>query len=341
MLQTNFQNLSITIPFSTKITGFSGTRILNTLPGLLLLFCTGSLAGRAQSINPGIIDPTNSYAGRTYSQWAAGWWQHYMSLPATNNPFNQYGNHPAPLSLGQNGPVWYLGGYYAQGGAPSFTNTIPGGVGLFVLLTDVCVDHAACPTNNTLTEAQLRAMAKADQDQAFGMSCTIDGVAVSALANHLTTPYRVQSVAFSYTCPPVHNIQHDVFGLSCYQTNTGIPFSVDLAVEDGVFLMVEPLSAGNHVIHVTGSYTGGFTENWTHHLAVQPVALTVGASPQPGYVYLSWPQSPDTYGVERSSSLSSPNWQADTNLTVTLSDGVYSTTAPIWSDSQFFRLRVQ
>jgi hypothetical protein len=327
----------MTIPGS-----FQYSRALSrALTGSVLLALVFTLPARAQTINPGIVDPTNAYAGKTYSEWAACWWQHYMSLPATNNPFNQYGSQAAPLGLLQSGPVWYIGGYYAQGGSPSFTNTIPGGVALFLLLTDIEADNTGCPMTD-YTEAQLRASASSTQDQATSMSCTIDGAALTALADGLTTPYRIQSTAFAYTCPPVHNVLHDVFGLSCYQNLSGIPYTIPLAVEDGVFLLVAPLSAGSHIIHVTGAYptfNPPFSENWTHYLTVQPVVLRASPSAQPGNLDLSWPQTPDSYTPESTSDLSSPNWQP-AGLSVTLSNGVYQTTAPLGQGTRFFRLRL-
>ena len=310
--------------------------LATTCPLLVAVFL---LPATAQTINHGIIDPTNTYAGKTYAEWAAAWWQYYMSLPATNNPFNIYLNQAAPLNTGQSGPVWFIGGNYANGGTHSFTNTVPGGVALFLLLTDIEADHAGCPTTNNLSEAQLRANAKSYQDQAYNMTCTIDGVAVNGLTDGLTTPYRVQSVAFSYTCPAAHNILHDVFNYSCYQNGSGTPYFIDLAVEDGVFLMVAPLSAGQHIIHVTGSYTFGFTENWTHYLSVNPVALTVDASAQPGSLVLSWPQTPDNYTMQASPTLSPPDWQP-ANLNVTTNNGMLQATALVGPDNQFFRLQL-
>ena len=312
------------------------TQILATVFGLLVVIAPHP--AKAQTINPGIIDPTSTYAGKTYAEWSAAWWQYYMSLPATNNPFNIYLNQAAPLNTGQRGPVWFIGGNYANGGTHSFTNTIPGGAALFLLLTDIEQDHAGCPTNN-LSEAQLRANAKSDQDQAYGMSCTIDGVAVNGLINGLTTPYRVQSVAFGYTCPAVHSILHDVRGLGCYQNSTGTPYYVDLAVEDGVYLMVAPLSAGQHMIQVTGSYTFGFTENWTHHLTVEPVALAVDAKSQPGSLVLSWPQTPDNYTLQASPSFNPADWQP-ANLNVTTNNGILQSTVPVGPTNQFFRLQL-
>ena len=199
-------------------------------------------------------------------------------------------------------------------------------------------DHAGCPPNN-FTEEQLRTLAKSYEDQAYNMTCTMDGVVVNGLSDVSTTPYRVQSVAFDYTCPAVHNNLHDLSGLTCYQNTSGTPYHIDLAVEDGVFLLLTPMSAGKHTIHVTGSYLAGFSYNATQILTVQPVALTASVSAQPGSLDLSWPQTPDNYTVEKSPGLDSPDWQP-ANLSISLLNGTYSATAPVGADTEFFRLRL-
>jgi hypothetical protein len=265
-----------------------------------------------------------------------------MILPATNNPFVYNPSYPvSPLGTGQSGPVWFIGGNYATGGTHNYTNMMPGGTGLFLLITDIHEDNVACPTTNNFTEAQLRAFAKSGQNNATSMSCTIDGVAIVGLTNVLTTPYRVQSTAFSYTCPSVHNILHDIFGDTCYENAAGISYTIPLAVEDGVFLLIAPLSVGQHSIHVTGAYPGSppFTENWTHYLTVMPVTLTVNASAQPGSLVLSWPQTPDNFTLKASPTLSPPDWQP-ANLVVSTNNGILQATAPIGTTNQFFRLQL-
>src|SRR5262245_59339530 len=93
----------------------------NRMPLAAAVFCLLVIAAlptaKAQTINPGVIDPTNTFAGKTYSEWAAGFWQYYMSLPATNNPLYRYPGRPdAQLSTGQSGPVWFMTGNYYPGG---------------------------------------------------------------------------------------------------------------------------------------------------------------------------------------------------------------------------------
>jgi len=297
---------------------------------------------KAQTINPGIIDPTSAYAGKTYSQWSAAWWQYYMSLPATNNPFVYNPSYPvSPLSTGQSGSVWFLCGNYAEGGTHFYTNTIPGGIGLFLMITDIEGDNSGCPPTS-YSEAQLRAFAKSSEDAARSMTCTIDGVPITGLTNVPTTPYRIQSTLFNYTCPAVHNILHDVFGLTCYQNSSGIPYTINGAVADGVCLMIAPLSVGLHVIHATcafPSFVPPFAANFTYYLTVLPVAMTGDASAQPGNLVLSWPQTPDKYSVQTSLSLGPPDWQT-ANLVVTTNNGICQASTPVGTTNQFFRLKL-
>jgi hypothetical protein len=93
-------------PLPHRVSGgpVCGLRALFLIASLALpLFGLSTASGQ---INPGIIDPTNTYAGKTYGQLAAGWWQYFMSLPTTNNPlYYIQDNPPVPMSTGQDGPV--------------------------------------------------------------------------------------------------------------------------------------------------------------------------------------------------------------------------------------------
>jgi hypothetical protein len=315
-----------------------------TLIELLVIFVSAHILlapciARAQH-NPGIVDPTNSYAGKTYSEWAAGFWQYYTSLPTTDSPLSYYPGYPrGRLGTGQNGPVWFLGGNIFPGGSYYFSDTVPGGVALFTLV--VLSERGNDTCEPTRTEAQMRAYTKAQVDQAINLSLTIDGVAMNSLDDVLTSPYRVQSPLFNYTCPAVHNVLFDAFGRSCYYPNPGgPPFAINGAVVDGVFLMVSPLSAGQHTIQGTLTLPQfGLTETWTRDLTVLPVALTLSTSDPAGNVVLTWPQTPDNYTVESSPSLSPPDWQS-ANLIVTTNNGILQATGPVGTTNQFFRLRL-
>jgi hypothetical protein len=312
-----------------------GTRLSAFAVALLVL----DLFTASAQINPGIVDPTNSYAGKTYNQLAAGWWQYFMSLPITNSPLYYIpGNPPVPMSTGQSGPVWFMGGNYSTGGTLSYTNTIPS-VGLFLIISAIEKDNAGCPPT-IYNEPFLRTWAGQTEYQASGMTCTIDDVPVSEIDNVSTTPYRVQSPLFSYTCPALENWLYDrrYSSCYCYSNNSGMLYTIEGAMVDGVFLMISPLSIGSHVIHVTTQYSFGYSADFTYYLTVQPASLNI-AQEQNQQFLLSWPQTPDAYVLESSASLSPSSWKAVTNLSLNLTDGIYRATGPIAVTNQFFRIR--
>ena len=304
----------------------------------------------AQSINPAVIDPTAAYANKAYTDLAAGWWQYLMSLPTTNNPLLYDPAHPViPISTGQSGPVWFIGGNfgYRQGESitNNYTNTVPGGIGLFLAIESVEVDNSDCPNPTDFSCSTLLSSIRSEEDDVTNITCTIDGVSLAGLGDALTTPYRVQA-CFDFTCPSLNNYVHDFESGGngqpelCYSNNAGIPYSIQGAACDGVFLMIAPLSVGPHVIHYASWYQGFLIQDVTHYITVEPVTLTVRPSNQSGSLLLSWPQEADAYMLERSSTLDSPSWQPATNLPVVLTQRTFQVTTSVGLTNQFFRLRL-
>jgi hypothetical protein len=85
------------------------------------------------------------------------------------------------------------------------------------------------------------------------LTTSVDGVVLQNLAN-----YRFSSPVFSYTLPD-NNIE-------------GVPAqTVTPAVADGYYLMLAPLSAGQHQIHFTGgSPLLNFSLDVTYNITVTP-----------------------------------------------------------------------
>src|SRR5262249_22103954 len=151
------------------------------------------------------------------------------------------------------------------------------GVGLFLIISGIEVDNASCPLPNDYNEPYLRTWAGNLEYQASGMTCTIDDVPVRAIDDVRFTPYRVQSPAFSYTCPPADNYLHEKRSLLCYENSSGIPWTIDGAIIDGVFLMISPLSIGSHVIHATCyfPFNPPVAADFTYYLTVEPAPLNI------------------------------------------------------------------
>jgi len=183
--------------------------------------------------------------GKTYGEWCLEWFQCIGAIPPAENPLFSEGE--VDLSIGQEGKVWFLSGSWV--GTVERTGTVPANKALFFPVFNV---WAYNDVGEEYTEEELREMAEGAVDLVSVLNCTVDGKALPISSNlRPKAIVRVQSPAFSYSS--------DVFGSS------------DLAVMDGYWVMLPPLSEGEHVIH----FDGGIPEwNWmqdvTYNLTVVP-----------------------------------------------------------------------
>src|SRR5450631_195145 len=68
-----------------------------------------------------VIDRDSVAYGRTYSEWSAAWEQWSYSIPASQHPLFDNGD----CSVGQSGPVWFLGGKFCyNGGTCSYKGVV-------------------------------------------------------------------------------------------------------------------------------------------------------------------------------------------------------------------------
>jgi hypothetical protein len=85
------------------------------------------------------------------------------------------------------------------------------------------------------------------------LQVTVDGKNIKQLWK-----YRVQSPVFDITLPDDNII--------------GLPPGKGASVSDGYWLMLEPLSPGDHTIHYEGAFVSGtgkgFKQNVTYHITV-------------------------------------------------------------------------
>jgi hypothetical protein len=221
---------------------------------LLLAAPWPAVADDSSPTSPGGIVPpvveTQPY-GMTYGEWSAKYWQWTMAFPANADPASD----TAPSDSDQSGKVWFLAGAHGSttvaGGSATVTRslTMPHGKALFFSIIAVIDDNTGCPYNNPLLTAdQLAAQAAGLFSAVSKTTCTIDGVPVQGLDDPQNTLYRVQSPAFTYTVASHNNLLAAAFGEPCIPDGT----TVTPAVSDGVFLMLAPLSVGQHTIHSVG-----------------------------------------------------------------------------------------
>ena len=208
--------------------------------------CGVLAAGRNHSP---VMPPNSDPYGMSYAEWSAAWWQWALSLPADQSPmFDETGC--ANGANGQSGPVWFLTGVINVSGTAVRTCTVPPGKAIFFpVLNSECSTIEAPPWYGS-NEAELCGCATTWQNATAGLACEIDGVPVENLDQ-----YRVQSPMFEFTVPD-NNI-------------LGVPAGSGNSVSDGVFLMVPPMSVGEHTIHFKGTLTTwDFTLDITYYLTV-------------------------------------------------------------------------
>lgn len=194
-------------------------------------------AGQGNAGNPGVLPPQSHPYGKSYAEWSAEHWKWTYSLPTDHHPLTD----TADVSTGQSGPVWFLGGTWApttdlEGNLVGIADrhvTVPMGKALFFPIISA---EASLAEGNGTTEAEFREFANYLADHAVDLSCTIDGRPVKNL-----DAYRVESPLFTFGPLPENNL-------------LGLPEgTTSPAVSDGYFVMLAPLSRGQHTIHFTGA----------------------------------------------------------------------------------------
>ena len=103
---------------------------------------------------PGVIPPTVSVQGRTYSQWSVAQWQWELEQPnnpqspvVDPNPSTASNPEPVDCTLDQSGSVWFLAGIsVSQNYQTAYRAcSIPSGKYLFFPVVDGWNDNLNCP----------------------------------------------------------------------------------------------------------------------------------------------------------------------------------------------------
>jgi hypothetical protein len=214
---------------------------------LLISSVTAATQVFADDLNPRIYSPESSPFGTTFADWTTKWWQWYIGIPNSKQPFAD--TTGARCNVNQSGKVWYLVGSASK---VERNCTIPGDKAiLFPILNTEC-SYSETPALKN--EKELRKCA-VDANANASLSASIDGKEIKNIYK-----YRITSKPFNVTYPrdPV------------FVTNSNFSQSVS----DGWFIMIEGLKPGRHDINFKASQLGTQTtgENTaldvTYHLNI-------------------------------------------------------------------------
>ena len=235
--------------------------------------------------NPAVFPPDAKMYGKTYSQWADSWWQWVDGIPKSASPLIDPTG--ADCAEGQSGPVWFLAG--SPTGSYERSCTIPKNKALFLPVSNFQEDQREavpdyaffgsvdCPgvygsdfcdtaydllSPDPTDPAAMLAFINFVTDSFIDIGAkyaTIDGEPVADLAD-----YRAPSGPKGYkirlprTDDPLDNY-HTIFGYAFPGPDTYH------GVQDGYYLMLSPLSKGEHTVSF------GEAPDWaiTYHLTVK------------------------------------------------------------------------
>ena len=227
------------------------------------LWGQNSQGSNSQS-GPVIVDRDATLYGRGYSEWDAEWQQWADSIPIENHPLFDNGD----CSVGQSGPVWFLGGKFCPAGTScsatfSRSCTIPSSKAIFFTALDY-EDSAIEETtaeNPSNPDAALIGNMRSTIYNAMNTATAyaiLDGVAIP----NFQKKFRVQSPAFSLTLPN-DDLWSGIYGVH-FEPGPHYP-----AVDEGWFGLLPTLSPGHHVLQFGGNIGAfNFSINATYFLNV-------------------------------------------------------------------------
>jgi hypothetical protein len=173
-----------------------------------------------------------------------------LALPASENPLVDPTGQKCVV--GQHGPVWFLAGTF--GGPVTRSCSIPEGKAVFFPV----INQVDINVSNQTAE-ELRAEIAPCIDAVTTISVEVDGEPLERVDKS-----RVQSIAFEVTVP------ENVFLA---------PGTYSPVIDDGFYVMLKPLSVGEHTLHIIGARQGcpfspdPFSLDVTYKLTVVPVNL--------------------------------------------------------------------
>jgi hypothetical protein len=210
----------------------------------------------------GVVPPNSNFHGKTYAEWNAKWWKWVFSIPKSCNPLFDDGTGKFTTAA-QSGDVWFLAGSWKETPPDAINLNVPEGKAIFFPIINAESSKIEGFGNN---KAELRSDVEKTIGYVKDKKAIVDGKVIKNLDN-----YKAESDLFVFWLPPDNVQGHptNVLGISVGQKR-----SSSIAVADGYWIMLNPLSVGKHTITIYGRavFLDGseFVTKMTYNLNVIP-----------------------------------------------------------------------
>ncbi len=206
----------------------------------------------ATHVTAGVVAPGSTVAGKSIGEWTGDWWNWLVQEEfATNAALDTTG---AFANRNQSGPVFFVAGTFGDNVPYHRSFTVP--TDRYILIP--MINYVFWAPEDGADEAAIRTIAKTNVDSADSLFFSLDG---NSLANPFS--YREASPAGGFTLK-----------FAPLLAEIGLSNMDRLAVADGYWVMLEPLSYGTHQLQFGARQPGQFETDVTVEIKAVPEPTT-------------------------------------------------------------------
>lgn len=222
------------------------------------LSATSTEVSDRDNANSKVYPRTAKPHGQSYTEWSVNWWHWALSMPCATNPIFD----PSGTKAGNNqsGPVYYLAG--SGVGQVTRNVTIPHGKDIFFPVFNVIIDYPCAPDpawepapGQTVEELLMSLGWLMDMVNLSNMEVKLDGTTLDNPGSYRFFPPH----SFKFTGDP------DL--ANCF--DWCINGDEQDGWSDGYWIMLKPLSKGQHTLHFHAEVTEwGWIQDVTYNITI-------------------------------------------------------------------------
>jgi peptide/nickel transport system substrate-binding protein len=214
-----------------KLHAMAAVAIIAASLGSTIVLSVGGLGAGftnayGQPSTPSVAEVDSNPNGASYEEWSMRYWKWILAIPSDMNPIFSDNQENCDENQTEES-VWFLLGPGPDNDGNVYQCAVPEGRSLFMpMLSNYCAEAVTGPLNTDEALAECRE----PMDSVTELKVEIDGTMVEGLEDN-----RVTTDFFEVQLPELNLFAGD---------------STEQMISDGYWMMIEPLPAGNHEIHI-------------------------------------------------------------------------------------------